>query len=71
MGEIAGKSAEIRLVGHYNKAEIYGLLDADGTALINGAQGTAGFEAAAANFDAAAWKEIGDGCACATRRRKA
>ena len=35
MEELAGYPAEIRLVGHYNEAEIYSLMDADGTALIN------------------------------------
>ena len=59
------------LVGHYNKAEIDGLLDTDGTALIDGAEGAAGFEAAAVDLNTAAGEEICDGSACATRRRQA
>ena len=64
-GSLASQ-ARCVLVGHYNKAEIAGLSDTDGTALIDGAEGAAGFVAAAANLDAAARKEIGDGGACAT-----
>ena len=59
------------LVRLYNKAKIGGFLDADGAALIDGAECTAGFVAAAADLDTAAGEEIGDRSAFATGCREA
>ncbi len=59
----------MRLVGFYNKAEIDGLLDADGATLVDGAECAAGFVSTAVDFDAATRKEIGDRSAFATGHR--
>ena len=69
-GELAGCPTEIWLVGHYNKAEIYGFLDADGATLIDGAECATSFIAMTVDLNAAARKEIGDGSAYATRGGK-
>ena len=63
--------ARCLLVGHYNKAEIDGLLDTDGTALIYGAEGATRIIAMAVDLDTPAGEEIGDGSACATGGGKA